>query len=341
MPKLSIVVPVYNVEKYLNQCIDSILGQSFTDFELIIVDDGSSDRSGSICDAYAQADKRVLVMHTENRGVVTARKSGVNCAKGEYTAFVDSDDWVDADFYRGIFEEAAETNADVLICRRVYYGDNCIETTSLQSGYYGKDALQATVLEEMMYDIRSERYRIKPNLWDKVFRTDLLKEVYKGVDPTITLGEDAVCTYPCIARANGLLILDNHACYHYREGHVSMVNNCDIRLLERVCALAFNITHQFSQLPKMNNQVQYFIAYNGLYAAHQVLLFNRQLRFTERLHAVKDFFNYPILADAFQSAYKAACSSKLKWKLRFATKKQPFLLFLLLQCNHILHKVKS
>ena len=135
MPKLSIVVPVYNVEKYLNQCIDSILGQSFTNFELIIVNDGSSDRSGSICDEYAQTDQRVIVIHTENHGVVTARRTGVDCARGEYTAFVDCDVWIDADFYRGIFDEAGETSADILICSRVNSGGICIETTSFHSGY--------------------------------------------------------------------------------------------------------------------------------------------------------------------------------------------------------------
>lgn len=342
MPKLSIVVPVYNVERYLNQCIDSILGQSFTDFELIIVNDGSSDRSGSICDEYAKADKRVLVIHTENHGVVTARRTGVDCAQGEYTAFVDSDDWIDSDFYRGIFEEAGETNADILICSRVNCGGTCIETTSLQSKYYDKCALKTTVFPRMMYDIHSEQYHIKPNLWDKVFRTDLLKEVYKGVDPVVTLGEDAVCTYPCIAQANSLFILDNNACYHYREDHVSMVNSCDVRLLQRVCALAVNMNQQFSELPEIfNNQVQHFIAYNGLYAAHQVLLFNRQLRLYKRIQAVKDFFNNPILACSFQQSYKAVYSSKLKWKLRLATKKQPFLLFLLLQCKRILQKGKA
>lgn len=342
MPKLSIVVPVYNVEKYLNQCIDSILGQSFTDFELIIVNDGSSDRSGSICDEYAQTDQRVIVIHTENHGVVTARRTGVDYARGEYTAFVDSDDWIDADFYRGIFDEAGETSADILICSRVNSGGICLETTSFHSGYYDKYELENIVFPRMMYDIHSERYHIKPSLWDKVFRTKLLKEVYKGVDPIVTLGEDAVCTYPCIARANSLFVLENDACYHYREDHVSMVNNCDVRLLQRVCALAVNMNHQFSELLEIfNNQVQHFIAYNGLYAAHQVLLFNRQLRLYKRIQAVKGLFKHPVLAYSFQQSQKSTCSTKLKLKLHFATKKQPCLLLLLLKCNYILRKVKS
>ena len=341
MPKLSIVVPVYNVEKYLNQCVDSILGQSFTDFELIIVNDGSSDRSGSICDEYAQSDQRVTVIHTENHGVVTARRTGVERARGEYVAFVDSDDWIDLDFYRDIFEEAGETTPDILICNRANSNGICIEATSFNCGYYNKSELQNIVFQRMMYDIHSERYHIKPSLWDKVFRTDLIKEVYKGVDPIVTLGEDAVCTYPCIARANSLFFIENKSFYHYRENHVSMVNNCDVHLLQRVCALAINMNNQFSELPIFfNDQVQHFITYNGLYAAHQVLLFNRNLRLHKRIQAVKNFFNDPVLSYSFQQSKMTVCSTRLKWKLRFATRNHPYLLYFLLKCNYILRKVK-
>lgn len=340
MPKLSVVVPVYNVEKYLNQCIDSILGQSFTDFELIIVNDGSTDRSGSICNEYARVDQRIIVIHTENHGVVTARRTGVDYAQGEYTTFVDSDDWIDLDFYSSIFEVAGESNTDILICSHMNFGGSCMETTSFRPGYYEKSKLENTVFPQMIYDICAERYHISPSLCNKIFRTELLKEVYMGVDPAVTLGEDAVCTYPCIARANSLYIINNSTCYHYRKDHVSMVNNCDVRLLQRVCALAVNIKQQFSELPEIfNNQVQYFIAYNGLYAAHQVL-FNRQLRLHKRILAVKDFLGHPVLAYSFQQSQKSACSAKLKWKLRLASKNHPYILLLLLKCNYILRKVK-
>ena len=341
MPKLSIVVPVYNVEKYLNQCIDSILEQSFKDFELILVNDGSKDRSGSICDEYAKADSRIRVIHTGNRGVVTARRTGVNCAGGEYTAFVDSDDWLDADFYRGVFEDADETNTDILICSRINRAVGVVETTIFQSGYYDRAKLENTVWPQMIYDMCSKQYCINPSLWDKIFRTELLKSVYAGVDPLVTLGEDAVCTYPCIARANSLYIIDNSACYHYREDHVSMVNNCDIRLLQRVCALADNMNQQLSEHSEIfDNQVQCFIAYNGLYAARQVLLLNRELRLCKRVQAVKDFFSSPAMSRSFQEAKKNICSPKLKWKLCLAIKNQPYLLLLLLQCNYALQKVK-
>lgn len=342
MPKLSIVVPVYNVEKYLNQCLDSILAQTFTDFELIIVDDGSTDQSGAICDRYALSDKRVTVLHTENRGVVTARRTGIDRAQGEYTAFVDSDDWIDPDFYRCIFENAGDAYADVFLCSRVNRADGCVETTSLCAGHYNREKLESTVFPQMMYDIQAERYHIAPSLWDKVFRTELLKEVHKGVDPLVTLGEDAVCTYPCIARANSVCVIENNACYHYREDHISMVNHCDARLLQRVLAFAVNMNQQFSgSLPVLDNQVQSYIAHVGLYAARQVLLVNRELRLCKRVGAVKDFFSFPETAHSFQAARKNACSTKAKWKLFLAVKNWPGLLMILLQCNYILQRIKA
>lgn len=327
MPKLSIVVPVYNAEKYLNQCIDSILRQSFADFELIIVDDGATDRSGSICDQYALSDKRVTVLHTENHGVVTARRTGVNCAQGEYIAFVDSDDWLDPDFYRCIFENAGDTNADILFCSRINRAVGCAETTSLRAGYYDRKELESTVLPKIMYDMRGERYYISPSLWDKLFRAELLKEVYLGVDPCVTLGEDAVCTYPCIARANSLCVIENSACYHYREDHISMVNHCDVRLLERVRVLAINMKQQFSGFPEfLGKQAQCYIACVGLYATRQVLLYNREQSLWKRSRAVKAFLGKPEVAQSFAEANKTACAARLKWELYFAIKKRPYLL---------------
>ena len=319
MPKLSIVVPVYNAEKYLNQCLDSIMKQSFTDFELIIVDDGSTDRSGAICDGYALADQRVRVVHTENQGVVTARRTGVNLAAGEYTTFVDSDDWLDADFYRCVFEASGESNADVLICSHVNTGGECTESTALHCGYYDKKKLESAVFPQMIYDTATERYHITPSLWDKLFRTELLRVVYAGADPHVTLGEDAVCTYPCIARANSIFVVDNSACYHYRVDHVSMVNHCDIRLLKRVLAFAANINHQFSEFQMtFDSQVQSYIACVGLYAARQVLLYNRELRLCERVRALHDFFGRSVMEHSFQQAGKNAHSPKFKWKLQCA-----------------------
>ena len=114
-PLVTIIIPVYNVEKFLPQCLDSILSQTFTDWECILIDDGSPDNSGAICDEYAQQDSRFRVIHQENKGVSAARNAGLDVAKGEWIAFVDSDDWVERDTYQRAFDTIVKHEAD-LVC---------------------------------------------------------------------------------------------------------------------------------------------------------------------------------------------------------------------------------
>ena len=119
MPKISIIVPVYKVEKYLHRCLDSIVAQTFTDWECILVDDGSPDNSGNICDEYAGKDNRFRVFHQENAGVSAARNKGLDEAKGEWITFIDSDDWVDEKMYEELFACAVTNAAEVVVSGRV------------------------------------------------------------------------------------------------------------------------------------------------------------------------------------------------------------------------------
>ena len=114
--KLSIIVPVYNVEPYLRRCIDSILAQTFTDFELILVDDGSPDNCPAICDEYAEKDPRIVVIHKQNGGLSDARNAGLDIARGEYIGFVDSDDYIDAEMYEKMYNAAIMHNSDIVSC---------------------------------------------------------------------------------------------------------------------------------------------------------------------------------------------------------------------------------
>ena len=116
MSKISIIVPVYKVEKYLNRCLDSIIAQTFTDWECILIDDGSPDNSGKICDEYAKKDERFVVIHQENSGVSAARNAGLDIAKGEYITFIYSDDWVESNFLQEQYSDIVSDDYDVCIC---------------------------------------------------------------------------------------------------------------------------------------------------------------------------------------------------------------------------------
>ncbi|MGM0215625.1 glycosyltransferase family 2 protein [Enterococcus sp. AZ109] len=124
MCEISIIVPVYNVEKYLHKCVDSILEQTFTDFELILVDDGSPDGSGAICDEYAKKDARVKVIHKENGGLSDARNAGIDIAQGKYLGFIDSDDYIEKDMYELLYNNIINENADLSICGVYHVYDN-------------------------------------------------------------------------------------------------------------------------------------------------------------------------------------------------------------------------
>ena len=120
MPEISIIVPVYNVEKYFKNCIESILSQTFKDFELILVNDGSTDSSGNICDEYAKRDNRIKVIHQENKGQASARNKGLDIARGKYIGFVDSDDTIHPRMYEILYDLIIKSNSDISFCSYKY-----------------------------------------------------------------------------------------------------------------------------------------------------------------------------------------------------------------------------
>ena len=116
MKKISVIIPVYNVEKYLYRCVDSVLGQTYYNIEVILIDDGSTDSSPEICDEYQKRDKRVKVIHKKNSGAASSRNIGLSSAKGDYIAFIDSDDYIELDMYENMMKINEEYNCDIVLC---------------------------------------------------------------------------------------------------------------------------------------------------------------------------------------------------------------------------------
>ncbi|MFY1067092.1 glycosyltransferase family 2 protein [Enterococcus sp. AD013-P3] len=156
MCEISIIVPVYKVEKYLKKCVDSILNQTFSDIEVILVDDGSPDRSGIICDEYAKNDTRVKVIHKENGGLSSARNAGIEVAQGRFIGFVDSDDYIATDMYQLLYEDITREEADMAICGIVdiYSGDMKRTKPVIQEVLSKKEAIQA-ILEAKIVSVHA------------------------------------------------------------------------------------------------------------------------------------------------------------------------------------------
>lgn len=177
MKSISIIVPVYNVEKYLARCVKSILNQNFKDFELILVDDGSSDKSGVMCDQYAKQDERIKVLHKENGGLSSARNAGLEVAEGKYIGFIDSDDWIMTDMYQFLFDMAIAFHADIVQCglRKVdergqaYNGDSRIECFATKQ-YTGREAIR------QLYG-NSQECEVNFLTWNKLYKSSLFLDL--------------------------------------------------------------------------------------------------------------------------------------------------------------------
>lgn len=195
MPELSIIVPVYKVEKYLPRCIDSILAQTFGDFELILIDDGSPDGCGRICDEYARKDKRIVVIHQKNMGVSAARNAGLDIAHGRYIGFVDSDDWIEPQMYEVMMDAIRENGADMAVCG-VRYADEDGKFTRadrLSEGVYTRAGL--------LEDVFAMPNKLGGGCCNKVFDASKIASVRFKVG--MTIAEDALYLFDCFMRIDG------------------------------------------------------------------------------------------------------------------------------------------
>jgi glycosyltransferase involved in cell wall biosynthesis len=211
-PMVSIIVPVYNAQDFLERCVDSILQQEYTNFELLLLDDGSTDRSPEICDRYAEADKRVRVIHKENSGVSATRNLALDSAKGKYLQFVDSDDWIAADATRLFVQTAEEYACDMVICDfyRVVG-----ERVSHKGDIKAKGVLS---IEEfagyMMEDPADFYYGV---LWNKFYRNDIIKKHNLRMDNSISWCEDFMFNLEYLRYAEHVCPIHNPLYYYVKR----------------------------------------------------------------------------------------------------------------------------
>ncbi|MGN0653415.1 MAG: glycosyltransferase family 2 protein [Oscillospiraceae bacterium] len=222
--KISVIVPVYNVERYIKQCVDSIINQTYRNLEIILVDDGSPDNSGKICDEYSFSDDRIRVIHKENGGHVSARKAGVGIATGDYITFVDSDDWIDTEAYAHAAEVIRSHGVDVFIfgLKRVSSVSTNYEHENLKEGLYNKNSLYEEICKIDKQDLFYTKI-ITTVCWNKVIKADLIKSNINNVDNTIKIGEDAALIYPVLLDAESYYITHN-AYYNYRMNNESVMH---------------------------------------------------------------------------------------------------------------------
>lgn len=221
MPKVSVIVPVYNAEKYLQECVESVLHQTLSDLELILVDDGSTDGSPALCDQYAAQDTRVQVIHKQNGGVSTARNAGLDAATGDYIAFVDSDDWIDADMYEKMLAKAEEYACDVVMCDCVKeYPDHSAEYShAIRSGYYSREQLRTEYYPHLLI-MENVEYPPSISNWTLLWKSSLNTENMR-YEPGIRFSEDLLFGARLLYRADSFYYLAGEDMYHYRMNEQS------------------------------------------------------------------------------------------------------------------------
>lgn len=223
MAKISVIVPVYNAEKYLQCCLDSVIGQTFTDIEIICINDGSTDQSPQILEAYAEKDSRIKVIHKENGGLVSARKAGIAVARGEYVGYVDSDDWIELNMYEKLYEKGRGHGCDMVASGLFrQFSDSFVKVTNtIAAGVYDREAIKQKILPYMLYNGIYYQMGVRPNLVNKLFKKELLLSAQMNVPENITNGEDVAVTYPSILNAERIMLTDE-IYYHYRQHDSSM-----------------------------------------------------------------------------------------------------------------------
>lgn len=230
---LTVIVPIYNVSSYLKQCVDSIVNQTYKNLEIILVDDGSIDDSGKICDEYAQIDSRIKVIHKDNGGLVSARKAGLRSAKGKYTAFVDGDDWIDCNMYDYLIREMEKNRVDIIATG---FFKECGESVSVlydgvDEGCY--DRAKGILSKQLFFKSRISNIGITSNMVTKLFRTDVVKDYYMKISDDISYGEDATCIYSSVPFVNRVQIV-HKAFYHYRFRENSIVHTKNEKVLQQI-----------------------------------------------------------------------------------------------------------
>ncbi|MCH1940975.1 glycosyltransferase family 2 protein [Holdemania massiliensis] len=224
-PLVSVIVPIYKIERYLGLCIESLLNQTYQNIEIVLVNDGSPDRCPEICNIYAKKDERIILINKKNGGLVSARQAGLEMSTGSLICNVDGDDWVDSEFVENLVKVQLETNADAVIAgqTRHFFQNKVKLINHISCGVYEGDELK--LLKETMLSC-GDFYTIGifTYVWNKLFKREIIYKHQMNVDTRLSQGEDAACVYPALESCSKICVIDDCS-YHYRQREDSMLKS--------------------------------------------------------------------------------------------------------------------
>jgi len=236
--KISVIVAIYNVAPYLEKCIKSIINQNYNDLQIILVDDGSTDNSGEICDSFALLDSRIKVIHKENGGLVSARSAGLAAATGRYVGFVDGDDWLEDTMYQKLHMALTENQVDIVYGGLMYCNENGkkINMTCSLMGMYQLGADSVSYLSHKVFDPKEPDRMYAGYIYLAMFKTDFAKQAYSHVPLSCEQGEDLICLTWMLLHANSIFFIDD-VIYNYRYRHDSISKTPSPRKYIQICRM--------------------------------------------------------------------------------------------------------
>ncbi len=312
--KYSLVVSIYKVEKYLQQCIESILAQTHSDFELILVDDGSPDRCPQICDEYANRDKRIRVIHKENGGLMSTRRVGIAAATGEYICFIDGDDFIDCDMlqtYEGILKQ----NAVDVICTgfSAYYadGNEILRRQRIPCGIYKEEKLVKMVYSQMLSVAPFFTFYVFPSVCCKCFRRVIVEKVYQDISENISLGEDVAASYPALLLANSIYVVD-YCGYKYRQNPESMTHTYNKGLYKKIKELSIHLKTVEKECQwDAGIQIDEYIIFLLQLAKNNELFYNLKDGYKVKKRNLKLYLNDELFMEAIRSVKMKSIKDKV------------------------------
>ena len=220
---VSVIVPVYNVKEYLEQCLETVINQTLKNIEIILVNDGSTDGSDVICNEFASKDERIKVINQKNAGLAAARQAGLNVAKGEYVGFVDSDDWLELTMYEEMYAKAKEKNVDIVFCN-VYRDEDKKEQIYFNPGYYDRSEMEKVIFPRLLanFDENKNESTLRWCNWLRIYKKELIDKYEIKFDPRFRRCQDLPFTFECTIHANNYYYLGDRYLYHNRMNFESL-----------------------------------------------------------------------------------------------------------------------
>lgn len=251
---VSLIIPVYNVEKYLVQCLESAASQDYTSYEIVIVDDGSTDNSYKICRHYCENDSRIKLVHQENQGLAAAWQRGLQESSGEYIAFLDSDDWVDSRYLSEMVARGQE-GADLVCCNKMLeYGDwRIFLKERIPAGFYHGHGILEGIYPKLLNDGTYLGRGITPHRCGKLMKKSLLEQNLKYCDKSVQYGEDLNILFPVVLDCQKICILeDPDGLYHYRQNPSSILRGYKENMFQQIITLHRRLSTAAAEKQKFN-----------------------------------------------------------------------------------------